>query len=362
MILTRRRIMEAGGGILAAFVVGPAAAATAISSRSPCGARPTARMSGSTRSGIHIQPGQTVRWTNRDPGNSHTVTSYHPEIFERPLRIPAGAKPWNSDYLLPNESFSMTFTVEGVYDYYCVPHEHAGMVGRIVVGTPAAGRRRSPATPEAGLTPLPEVALNGFPSVEEIIAKSVVVALTPNWRIFGLPRWQKGYVDMQMAILRQQAELGGQSDERACRAGAARRRERRSRAHQAQQPAAVPGGARRHAQRRRGRGRRSGNLCAGVHEARHRSGATRSSRPGSRGSLSTRRWGACAAGGRPPSLQNWTPGLGPRRGSDHVSDLCRRRPPIASLPAGRSASSSRRPSMISRMRSGPCSSCATSRR
>ena len=38
----------------------------------------------------------------------------------------------------------MTFTVEGVYDYYCVPHEHAGMVGRIVVGTPAAGRRRSP--------------------------------------------------------------------------------------------------------------------------------------------------------------------------------------------------------------------------
>ena len=24
--------------------------------------------------GVHVQPGQTVRWTNRDPGNSHTVT------------------------------------------------------------------------------------------------------------------------------------------------------------------------------------------------------------------------------------------------------------------------------------------------
>ena len=58
-------------------------------------------MSGSTRSAIQDQPGQTVRWTNRDRGNSHTVTAYHPENFERPLRIPAGARPWNSDYLLP---------------------------------------------------------------------------------------------------------------------------------------------------------------------------------------------------------------------------------------------------------------------
>jgi plastocyanin len=47
------------------------------------------------------------------------------------------------------------------------------MVGRIVVGAPAAADAVS-ATPEAGLTPLPEAALNGFPSVEEIIAKGVV--------------------------------------------------------------------------------------------------------------------------------------------------------------------------------------------
>jgi hypothetical protein len=30
------------------------------------------------------------------------------------------------------------------------------------------------ATPEAGITPLPEAALNGFPSVDEIVAKGVV--------------------------------------------------------------------------------------------------------------------------------------------------------------------------------------------
>jgi len=171
MSWTRRRVMEAGGGFLAAFAVGPAAAADVVD----------ITMQGKADGshvwfdpvGIHIKPGQTVRWTNRDKGNSHTVTSYHPEIFERPLRIPAGARPWNSDYLMPDESFSLTLTVEGVYDYYCVPHEHAGMVGRIVVGSPPAigsiGTMQ-----EAGLTPLPDVALNGFPAVEEIVAKGAV--------------------------------------------------------------------------------------------------------------------------------------------------------------------------------------------
>ena len=123
--------------------------------------------------GLHIQPGQAVRWTNRDPGNSHTVTAYHPEMFDRPLRIPACAKPWHSDYLLPNESFTLTFSEIGVYDYYCVPHEHAGMVGRIVVGTPAA----DPGTAgngSDGLAPLPEVAMMGFPSVADIVARGAV--------------------------------------------------------------------------------------------------------------------------------------------------------------------------------------------
>ena len=67
----------------------------------------------------------------------------------------------------------MNLTVEGVYDYYCVPHEHAGMVGRIVVGAPAPVDAVA-AAPETGLTPLPAAALNGFPSVEEIVAKGEV--------------------------------------------------------------------------------------------------------------------------------------------------------------------------------------------
>ena len=160
--------MEAGGGILAAFLVRPAAATA--------GQVVDIVMRGDADGshvwfdpiGIHVQPGQTVRWTNRDPGNSHTVTAYHPELFERPLRIPASAKPWNSDYLLPDESFSMLFSEDGVYDYYCVPHEHAGMVGRIVVGKPAAIDPDAPVNPD--LTPLPEVALQGFPAVKDIVS------------------------------------------------------------------------------------------------------------------------------------------------------------------------------------------------
>ena len=109
--------------------------------------------------GLRIRPGQTVRWTNGDAGNSHTATAYHPANFGRPRRIPAAATPWDSDYLLPDDGFDVTLTAEGVYDYYCVPHEHAGMVGRIIVGNPDADAWMQ--DPGAG-GDLPEVALNGL--------------------------------------------------------------------------------------------------------------------------------------------------------------------------------------------------------
>jgi plastocyanin len=123
--------------------------------------------------GVHIQPGQSIRWTNFDSANVHTVTSYHPDKFNRPLRIPETAAPWDSDYLLPNGFFVLQLTEAGVYDYYCRPHEHAGMVGRIVVGTPARGSWGNLPVGE-GDKALPRLALDGFPSVEEILQKGVV--------------------------------------------------------------------------------------------------------------------------------------------------------------------------------------------
>jgi plastocyanin len=112
--------------------------------------------------GVHIAPGTIVRWTNHDAGNAHTATAYHPANDGHPLRIPPDAAPWNSDYLLPQQHFEITLTVAGVYDYFCQPHEHAGMAGRIVVGTPpdtGFWSMPAPDVPPDILATLPAVAL-----------------------------------------------------------------------------------------------------------------------------------------------------------------------------------------------------------
>jgi plastocyanin len=108
--------------------------------------------------GIKVAPGTTLRWRNADRGNSHTTTAFHPQNSEHQLRIPAGSKPWSSDYLLPDETFVVMLTVPGVYDYFCIPHEMAGMVGRIVVSDPKA------ATPVAA-SGMPDK----FPAVADIL-------------------------------------------------------------------------------------------------------------------------------------------------------------------------------------------------
>ena len=166
---SRRHVLRIGGGLLAGFAT----------LRLPLAAEPAEiRMRGNADGsdvwfdpvGIHIEPGRAVRWINLDPGNSHTATAYHPANVDRPHRIPQGAEPWSSDYLLPNETFSVTLTVEGVYDYFCIPHEHAGMVGRIVVG------RRGDAMlqEDAGTQRIPEIAQRALPSVDAILRRGVV--------------------------------------------------------------------------------------------------------------------------------------------------------------------------------------------
>lgn len=130
--------------------------------------------------GVRIEPGQTVRWIMASPGNPHTTTAYHPRNANHSLRIPETAAPWDSGFLVkPHDTFEVTLTVEGVYDYFCLPHEAAGMVGRIVVGRPTgpgtlpfeyfAGR---PAT-EAWI-PVPEPARAAFPPVAAIVAAGAV--------------------------------------------------------------------------------------------------------------------------------------------------------------------------------------------
>lgn len=172
MTVARRDVLGLGGGLLAALSLSQRDVWAEEVVEIRMQGRPDGSRVWFDPIGVLIKPGQLVRWINHNPGNSHTTTAYHPANFGRPLRIPKAAKPWDSDYLLPDESFSVTFTEQGVYDYYCVPHEHAGMVGRIIVGKPEAhGSWMESVAASRGV---PDEALRAFPMVEEILAKRVV--------------------------------------------------------------------------------------------------------------------------------------------------------------------------------------------
>jgi len=127
--------------------------------------------------GILAKPGQRVRW--RSIANVHTTTAYHPTNMNHSLRIPETAQPWDSGYLLPGKAFEVMLIAEGVYDYFCVPHEIAGMVGRIIVGKPAGPGtlpfdyyRDEPG--KRAWRPVPKLAQEAFPQIADIIAKGVV--------------------------------------------------------------------------------------------------------------------------------------------------------------------------------------------
>jgi plastocyanin len=67
---------------------------------------------------VYIEPGEEVRWVNKDPV-PHTVTG--------------AANSWGTErYLDQGDDVSYTFEKDGVYPYYCLLHP--SMVGAVVVG------------------------------------------------------------------------------------------------------------------------------------------------------------------------------------------------------------------------------------
>lgn len=183
-MLTRRELLQAGG----LWLAGLAAPRGVVAARVATAAPVEIRMRSDARGehvwfdpiGVRIQPGTTVRWIMDSPGNPHTTTAYHPKNGNHSLRIPEAATPWDSGFLVnPGDRSEVTLTVEGVYDYFCLPHEAAGMVGRIIVGHPGGpgalpfdyfvGR---PGTGAWGH--VPPTARTMFPSVEAIVALGVV--------------------------------------------------------------------------------------------------------------------------------------------------------------------------------------------
>lgn len=165
MTLARRRVLILGGGILATLSMPAIVRAEPVE---------VIEMRGTARGervwfrphGLAVALGTTIRFVNRDPGNSHTSTAYHPDTFDRARRIPKAARPWDSDFLLPDDSFEVTLTVPGVYDYYCIPHEMAGMAGRIVVGDFGDAGWEGP---DRNADDVPSEVLETLPTVEDIL-------------------------------------------------------------------------------------------------------------------------------------------------------------------------------------------------
>jgi plastocyanin len=180
-MISRRGFIQSGGAVLAGMALpnwwrapGAAVKVVEIAMRSdPAGSKvwfdPV---------GLLVEPGTTVRWVVKE--NVHTTTAYHPKNGRHSLRIPEGAVPWDSGFLVnPGDHFDVTLTVPGVYDFFCMPHEGAGLVGRLVVGQPG-GPGALPfdsfkGRPGAGdWLPVPAAAQRNFPAVERIVRERTV--------------------------------------------------------------------------------------------------------------------------------------------------------------------------------------------
>ena len=72
---------------------------------------------------VRIDPGDTVFWKATDPG--HNVE------FISKKGVPAGVEKFKSKV---GKDTEFTFTVPGIYAYWCVPHKTLGMIGFIIVG------------------------------------------------------------------------------------------------------------------------------------------------------------------------------------------------------------------------------------
>ena len=79
--------------------------------------------------------GQTITWLFDSIGHNVSAIPAHSDV----VSLPTGAEPFSSYESAKHrtvgrgETFSHRFEVPGTYEYVCIPHESAGMVGMIQV-------------------------------------------------------------------------------------------------------------------------------------------------------------------------------------------------------------------------------------
>ena len=71
---------------------------------------------------VRIDPGDTVFWKATNPGHNVQFISKN--------GVPAGVEKFKSKV---GKDTEFTFTLPGIYAYWCVPHKTLGMIGFVIV-------------------------------------------------------------------------------------------------------------------------------------------------------------------------------------------------------------------------------------
>ena len=87
---------------------------------------------------VKVAPGDTVTFVATDKGHNAEIISG---------MIPAGAAPFKGKM---NQTFTVKFSKPGVYGYKCLPHYGMGMVGAVIVGSPAGNAAAAKAVSHPG--------------------------------------------------------------------------------------------------------------------------------------------------------------------------------------------------------------------
>ena len=141
--MNRRDFLQTAGGATGA--VAAATGTAAAQNESGGGTTHTVEMTDGLvfdPDSLTIAPGDTVEWPNVG-SVGHSVTFYDDGIPEGATYFASGGfdseeaarTGWNNGEgnVAGGESVSHTFETTGTYEYFCIPHESAGMVAEVVV-------------------------------------------------------------------------------------------------------------------------------------------------------------------------------------------------------------------------------------
>jgi copper-containing nitrite reductase/plastocyanin len=82
---------------------------------------------------ITVNAGDKVVWKNSSPVIHNVVDDASKALSVVDVKLPSGARPFDSGMLQPGQSYSRVFTEPGVYRYVCTLHEGSGMKGVVIV-------------------------------------------------------------------------------------------------------------------------------------------------------------------------------------------------------------------------------------